>query len=172
MIRRPPRSTRTDTLFPYTTLFRSPALVGVASAANFLFSLAGKLAAKPKPLLQERGSIGRRAVGVVFDHPQPGPEFEVEFETLGVFLHQPGGGLRARDAVDGDVLVVDAAAVADPGQVAGAGKGDAFVAHDGGGGADEQHVDACGVPAGFIAQFAAGGAFERVAGVVVAEDRK
>src|SRR3546814_14313771 len=30
MIRRPPRSTRTDTLFPYTTLFRSgrPALAG------------------------------------------------------------------------------------------------------------------------------------------------
>src|SRR3546814_9962620 len=27
MIRRPPRSTRTDTLFPYTTLFRSPAHV-------------------------------------------------------------------------------------------------------------------------------------------------
>src|SRR3546814_11742779 len=26
MIRRPPRSTRTDTLFPYTTLFRSPVL--------------------------------------------------------------------------------------------------------------------------------------------------
>src|SRR3546814_17169253 len=28
MIRRPPRSTRTDTLFPYTTLFRSPFLRG------------------------------------------------------------------------------------------------------------------------------------------------
>src|SRR3546814_14387311 len=28
MIRRPPRSTRTDTLFPYTTLFRSPCLRG------------------------------------------------------------------------------------------------------------------------------------------------
>src|SRR3546814_2513580 len=27
MIRRPPRSTRTDTLFPYTTLFRSPFMV-------------------------------------------------------------------------------------------------------------------------------------------------
>src|SRR3546814_13602280 len=26
MMRRPPRSTRTDTLFPYTTLFRSPAI--------------------------------------------------------------------------------------------------------------------------------------------------
>src|SRR3546814_2609289 len=31
MIRRPPRSTRTDTLFPYTTLFRSP---GRARAAG------------------------------------------------------------------------------------------------------------------------------------------
>src|SRR3546814_3614663 len=28
MIRRPPRSTRTDTLFPYTTLFRSPRRAG------------------------------------------------------------------------------------------------------------------------------------------------
>src|SRR3546814_12497626 len=36
MIRRPPRSTRTDTLFPYTTLFRSgqrlPGLAGQAEA--------------------------------------------------------------------------------------------------------------------------------------------
>src|SRR3546814_2412029 len=32
MIRRPPRSTRTDTLFPYTTLFRS---VGSAPAGLF-----------------------------------------------------------------------------------------------------------------------------------------
>src|SRR3546814_9957853 len=34
MIRRPPRSTRTDTLFPYTTLFRSSARP--SSAKNFL----------------------------------------------------------------------------------------------------------------------------------------
>src|SRR3546814_7601971 len=34
MIRRPPRSTRTDTLFPYTTLFRSAeAGVGAGTAA-------------------------------------------------------------------------------------------------------------------------------------------
>src|SRR3546814_4386669 len=32
MIRRPPRSTRTDTLFPYTTLFRS--LLAVNPAVN------------------------------------------------------------------------------------------------------------------------------------------
>src|SRR3546814_14879407 len=29
MLRRPPRSTRTDTLFPYTTLFRSHGLQGL-----------------------------------------------------------------------------------------------------------------------------------------------
>src|SRR3546814_19026025 len=34
MIRRPPRSTRTDTLFPYTTLFRSAAAGGAAPAGH------------------------------------------------------------------------------------------------------------------------------------------
>src|SRR3546814_12199548 len=32
MIRRPPRSTRTDTLFPYTTLFRSSGVAGLQAA--------------------------------------------------------------------------------------------------------------------------------------------
>src|SRR3546814_21108851 len=39
MLRRPPRPTRTDTLFPYTTLFRSPTLyigyVGLSVAFSF-----------------------------------------------------------------------------------------------------------------------------------------
>src|SRR3546814_16914225 len=34
MIRRPPRSTRTDTLFPYTTLFRSDQLAEIALVAE------------------------------------------------------------------------------------------------------------------------------------------
>src|SRR3546814_14853107 len=34
IIRRPPRSTRTDTLFPYTTLFRSPFALGGGSIAT------------------------------------------------------------------------------------------------------------------------------------------
>src|SRR3546814_4949468 len=40
MIRRPPRSTRTDTLFPYTTLFRSPAgdLCGASREGAFAAS--------------------------------------------------------------------------------------------------------------------------------------
>src|SRR3546814_15525412 len=37
MIRRPPRSTRSDTLFPYTTLFRSPAFILAAVLATPLF---------------------------------------------------------------------------------------------------------------------------------------
>src|SRR3546814_7946881 len=34
MIRRPPRSTRTDTLFPYTTLFRSAHAAGIGIDAS------------------------------------------------------------------------------------------------------------------------------------------
>src|SRR3546814_14349673 len=36
MIRRPPRSTRTDTLFPYTTLFRSGLIVEMPVLDNAL----------------------------------------------------------------------------------------------------------------------------------------
>src|SRR3546814_13334103 len=35
MMRLPPRSTRTDTLFPYTTLFRSKAVAGQVFAQSF-----------------------------------------------------------------------------------------------------------------------------------------
>src|SRR3546814_12101051 len=40
MIRRPPRSTRTDTLFPYTTLFRSPAS-GYYGSDSFAYAATG-----------------------------------------------------------------------------------------------------------------------------------
>src|SRR3546814_10188064 len=41
MHRRPPRSTRTDTRFPYTTLFRSPGIVGFnqAELAHVIFAM-------------------------------------------------------------------------------------------------------------------------------------
>src|SRR3546814_7293762 len=48
MIRRPPRSTRTDTLFPYTTLFRSPEpsrkSVNLVSAGSKVVSAPAKAA--------------------------------------------------------------------------------------------------------------------------------
>src|SRR3546814_8847708 len=46
MIRRPPRSTRTDTLFPYTTLFRS-LLDGLKERAEHLVA---SLSPQPLPL--------------------------------------------------------------------------------------------------------------------------
>src|SRR3546814_16738641 len=38
MIRRPPRSKRTDTLFPYTTLFRSSLVCRITSTYQFAFT--------------------------------------------------------------------------------------------------------------------------------------
>src|SRR3546814_4276274 len=79
MIRRPPRSTRTDTLFPYTTLFRSQepvplAVRGVqqvqdASADRALFR--GRAAR----LLRRPGDQrGRAAVGAEADLPRRGAD--------------------------------------------------------------------------------------------------
>src|SRR3546814_8326188 len=54
MIRRPPRSTRTDTLFPYTTLFRSfpPALAAEAGFA---------IAAEPDRRVEQVGGVDPRS---------------------------------------------------------------------------------------------------------------
>src|SRR3546814_5124913 len=46
MIRRPPRATRTDTLFPYTTLFRSP---GVQSIVPLSCSARSRMLRVPRP---------------------------------------------------------------------------------------------------------------------------
>src|SRR3546814_19019386 len=50
MIRRPPRSTRTDTLFPYTTLFRSRLLLRLACLCLPLGQQVGVLAADDAPV--------------------------------------------------------------------------------------------------------------------------
>src|SRR3546814_19178081 len=47
MIRRPPRSTRTDTLFPYTTLFRSAVVVNEPRALFDPFALQTKAVRSP-----------------------------------------------------------------------------------------------------------------------------
>src|SRR3546814_18989236 len=60
MIRRPPRSTRTDTLFPYTTLFRSADVVaigpglGQGALGNELFSA---LIGSGKPLVVDADAL-------------------------------------------------------------------------------------------------------------------
>src|SRR3546814_18407354 len=61
MIRRPPRSTRTDTLFPYTTLFRSPdpALRGQLQAVRNLRRRRGGGGRHPRRCLIRRPSFVR-----------------------------------------------------------------------------------------------------------------
>src|SRR3546814_10993528 len=65
MIRRPPRSTRTDTLFPYTTLFRSDEAVGPAIAR---LHMARKRFRQSRPVERfdgvEQPQRGRRLVGL------------------------------------------------------------------------------------------------------------
>src|SRR3546814_20921482 len=70
MIRRPPRSTRTDTLFPYTTLFRSPCV------PPYRFS-AGKGRDRQKRGSQaERGSMAGTCEGHVLELAGAGDEAE------------------------------------------------------------------------------------------------
>src|SRR3546814_19267747 len=60
MIRRPPRSTRTDTLFPYTTLFRSAAFAVTATA----FTVATGAAFAAFALVHHGGGAGFRLVNL------------------------------------------------------------------------------------------------------------
>src|SRR3546814_19295620 len=56
MIRRPPRSTRTDTLFPYTTLFRSPWKHGCI-AIGLIGGAAAHKAARHRTLIDYSGAM-------------------------------------------------------------------------------------------------------------------
>src|SRR3546814_14653554 len=63
MIRRPPRSTRTDTLFPYTTLFRSAGEIDLDDAAEACLCFQGLVDDAAQPALQrflalDGGDIG------------------------------------------------------------------------------------------------------------------
>src|SRR3546814_14138702 len=60
MIRRPPRSTRTDTLFPYTTLFRS-VRTALPPDAAVLAAQRGYLPARV-PLLKRVGAVAPQEV--------------------------------------------------------------------------------------------------------------
>src|SRR3546814_1149683 len=60
MIRRPPRSTRTDTLFPYTTLFRS--ICGELRESGLMDMLPGK----GEVMIQMIVSLYRAIIGVLF----------------------------------------------------------------------------------------------------------
>src|SRR3546814_8191364 len=64
MIRRPPRSTRTDTLFPYTTLFRSHRTPGVPALAGLIAGENCEIGVVRAHICASRhaGSLGQRSV--------------------------------------------------------------------------------------------------------------
>src|SRR3546814_20502415 len=67
MIRRPPRSTRTDTLFPYTTLFRSAGAAGAGGCG--VLRLEPGVAAAVRPAA-DLGLPGVGAGGAAVVHPR------------------------------------------------------------------------------------------------------
>src|SRR3546814_4364730 len=78
MIRRPPRSTHTDTLFPYTTLFRSrlsvSRIASMPSVAPFARSIRPLIAAAPLLVLAACGGGDRNAAqgGMAGQTPEVG----------------------------------------------------------------------------------------------------
>src|SRR3546814_14591440 len=80
MIRRPPRSTRTDTLFPYTTLFRSPPKPGA-----------------PRPL--EVDSQGQALRALFGDTMRAAPKSDSEQKLLDQSVATPDATICARSTV-------------------------------------------------------------------------
>src|SRR3546814_461576 len=111
MIRRPPRSTRTDTLLPYTTLFRSN---GFLHRDDDDVADAGGLALRAAQHLDALHAAGTRVVGDVelrlhLDHGS-GPFLALS--RLAVADHFPRLGLGNRAALANTDLVADVAGVA------------------------------------------------------------
>src|SRR3546814_7704793 len=83
MIRRPPRSTRTDTPFPYPTLFRSNLVILLACIVKGLALDLPALGPGQGPVVVEQGRLPA-AVGGVGQHP---PAFA---EPVAVLVEQRG----------------------------------------------------------------------------------
>src|SRR3546814_15757068 len=86
MIRRPPRSTRTDTLFPYTTLFRSILAAlrrpGILLLLPVLLALAARTFVAPGWMIESDAS-GSITVRVCSDPANPGATLTIPLEKSG-----------------------------------------------------------------------------------------
>src|SRR3546814_2122171 len=94
MIRRPPRSTRTDTLFPYTTLFRSGNASGVNDGAAALI-LASRAIAESNGLKPRARIVGMATAGVPPRIMGIGPA-----PATRRVLHQTGLTLKDMDIIE------------------------------------------------------------------------
>src|SRR3546814_16965751 len=88
MIRRPPRSTRTDTLFPYTTLFRSE-IVRERSMLRKLITVADEISATAfSPQGKEARQLLDEAESRVFQIAQEGARGATGFQEINPLLKQ------------------------------------------------------------------------------------
>src|SRR3546814_14870304 len=88
MIRRPPRSTRTDTLFPYTTLFRS-SLAGPHSVLSFQ-SIAAALSERcgvADPDVFVSAGTGARVLDIMAALAARGPASARGLNPIGILDH-------------------------------------------------------------------------------------
>src|SRR3546814_14292157 len=95
MIRRPPRSTRTDTLFPYTTLFRSRNRAFDQRCAVIKRTRLDTLRQRASRFGQPFGRRLRDDAGILADQHR----YRREDDLLAIF----GGGTRAEPGADCDV---------------------------------------------------------------------
>src|SRR3546814_3764268 len=108
MIRRPPRSTRTDTLFPYTTLFRSVRMATAAPPARRAGNRrswcgigcggAARRAATlfPRPDLSDPDPAGARPGAPLSLHPQPRARSDLRPAAQGDRRYGPRTGADPR----------------------------------------------------------------------------
>src|SRR3546814_8657604 len=122
MIRRPPRSKRTDTLFPYTTLFRSSARASRRAAVvvdrlfrgdqimgvDAVFDAEG-LAAAVRPAQRHRGRRGQLRAG---GRPQRGWTRHLDALRRPAEAGEIGGlGAGGREQADGGRILGDGLAI-------------------------------------------------------------
>src|SRR3546814_2726264 len=108
MIRRPPRSTRTDTLFPYTTLFRSPHLLPDRPSLVYILTQSdriGHLTMEPQVLKTVYGDRYDRIIVLTPPMTRPGANARVP-ECLGdgfVWVETDDAVIAAMGFVDGGI---------------------------------------------------------------------
>src|SRR3546814_14877621 len=95
MIRRPPRPTRTDTLFPYTTLFRSKLGAVVRDATkdgndlgDIGWSMHARLALRAEPCLKSINVMGTKVSRAVDPVACPGQVGKEAWQLVGVCLER------------------------------------------------------------------------------------
>src|SRR3546814_10732542 len=90
MIRRPPRSTRTDTLFPYTTLFRS----------QLLAILAAEIVREEEIAVEHQIAIRRMERQRPANRGRTREAWRILVDVGSIKHHTSGQGRRQRNAVD------------------------------------------------------------------------